>query len=116
MMFRDREDAARQLAARLQAWKGRNPLVLAIPRGAVPMASIIAEALDGDLDVVLVHKLGAPGNPEFAIGAVDEAGNIHVAEHAELAGADAPGFRPRRGSSWKRCAGGGRSTRPSAPH
>lgn len=88
-MFRDREDAARQLAARLQDWKGRNPLVLAIPRGAVPMAAIIAEALDGDLDVVLVHKLGAPGNPEFAIGAVDEAGNIHVAEHAELAGADA---------------------------
>ncbi|MFZ5467532.1 MAG: phosphoribosyltransferase [Pseudomonadota bacterium] len=87
MMFRDREDAARQLAGRLKSWKGRHPLVLAIPRGAVPMGAIIAEALEGDLDVVLVHKLGAPGNPEFAIGAVDESGHIHVADHAAMTGA-----------------------------
>lgn len=86
-MFRDREDAARQLANRLKDWKGKHPLVLAIPRGAVPMGAIVAEALEGDLDVVLVHKLGAPGNPEFAIGAVDEAGTIHVAPHAEISGA-----------------------------
>lgn len=87
MMFRDREDAARQLAGRLKSWKGQHPLVLAIPRGAVPMGAIIAEALEGDLDVVLVHKLGAPGNPEFAIGAVDESGHIHVADHAAMTGA-----------------------------
>lgn len=86
MQFRNREDAARQLAARLKAWKGRHPLVLAIPRGAVPMGAIIAEALDGDLDVVLVHKLGAPGNPEFAIGAVDESGHVQVADHAAMTG------------------------------
>ena len=72
-MFDDRMDAARRLAARLSALKGQHPLVLAIPRGAVPMADYIARALDGELDVVLVRKLGAPGNPEFAIGAVDEA-------------------------------------------
>lgn len=75
-MFDDRMDAARRLAARLSSVQGQHPLVLAIPRGAVPMADYIARALDGELDVVLVRKLGAPGNPEFAIGAVDEAGAV----------------------------------------
>ena len=51
------------------------------------MAAVIAEKLDGDLDVVLTHKLGAPGNPEFAIGAVDETGWIYVADHSAAAGA-----------------------------
>ncbi|MGB7397459.1 MAG: phosphoribosyltransferase family protein [Candidatus Macondimonas sp.] len=77
-MFADRLDAARRLAARLSHLKGRHPLVLAIPRGAVPMADHIACALDGELDVVLVRKLGAPGNPEYAIGAVDEAGQVQL--------------------------------------
>lgn len=70
--FRDREEAARLLAERLAGYKGQRPLVLAVPRGAVPMGRIIADALDGDLDVVLVRKLGAPGYPELALGAVDE--------------------------------------------
>jgi predicted phosphoribosyltransferase len=77
MRFVNREQAAQQLAERLSAYKGRNPLVLAIPRGAVPMAKIIAEALQGDLDVVLVHKLRAPFQPELAIGAIDEAGHVY---------------------------------------
>ena len=72
MEFRDREEAARLLAERLAGYKGQRPLVLAVPRGAVPMGRIIADALDGDLDVVLVRKLGAPGYPELALGAVDE--------------------------------------------
>jgi predicted phosphoribosyltransferase len=76
MIFRDREDAARQLAAKLKAFRGRNPLVLAVPRGALPMGKILAEELDGELDVVLVHKIGAPANPEYAIGAVDELGQV----------------------------------------
>jgi predicted phosphoribosyltransferase len=59
-------------------YKNKNPLVLAIPRGAIRMAEIIADALGGELDVVLVHKLGAPGQPELAIGAVDEAGNVFL--------------------------------------
>ncbi len=83
MFFRDREDAARQLAARLKLYEGRNPLVLAIPRGAVPMAKIIADELKGEVDVVLVRKLRAPGNPEFAIGAIDETGWTYLAEHAK---------------------------------
>lgn len=77
-MFKDRDDAARQLAARLVHLRGQRPLILAVPRGAVPMGVILAKALDGDLDLVLVRKLGAPGNPEYAIGAVDEAGHVYV--------------------------------------
>ncbi len=83
MLFRDREDAARRLAEQLAQYRGRHPLVLAIPRGAVPMAKIIAAELGGELDVVLVRKLRAPGNPEFAIGAVDESGWTYLPEYAE---------------------------------
>lgn len=86
-IFRDREDAARQLAAALERFRGSRPLVCAIPRGAVPMAQLIAEALDGELDVVLTRKLHAPGQPEFAVGAVDETGWRYVADYAESTGA-----------------------------
>ncbi len=74
MPFRDREEAAHRLADALRPWQGQHPLVLAVPRGAVPMGRIIADALGGELNVVLVRKLGAPSNPELAIGAVDETG------------------------------------------
>ncbi len=76
MRFKNRDEAAKQLAGRLGAYKGHNPLILGVPRGAVPMARTIADALDGELDVVLVRKLRAPGQPELAIGAVDEAGTV----------------------------------------
>jgi len=88
MRFQDRIDAARRLALALGHWRGHRPLVLAIPRGAVPMGVVIAEALDGELDVVLVRKLRAPFSPEFAVGAVDETGWAYVADHAAQAGAD----------------------------
>jgi putative phosphoribosyl transferase len=86
MNFRDREDAARQLAVRLRAYRGERPLVLAVPRGALPMGRILADELDGELDVVLVHKLGAPGNPEYAIGAVDELGEVALRPEAAFEG------------------------------
>lgn len=89
MYFDDRIDAARRLAHELRAYAGAHPLVLAIPRGAVPMGQVIARELDGDLDVVLVRKLRAPGQPEFAIGAVDETGWTLVTDDAAAAGADA---------------------------
>jgi putative phosphoribosyl transferase len=73
-MFRDRQDAAEQLARALQSYARKNALILAIPRGAVPMARVVAAALQGEFDVVLVRKLPSPDNPEFAIGAVDETG------------------------------------------
>lgn len=81
-MFSDRNSAALQLAERLQTYGGQHPLVLAIPRGAVPMAKILAEKLQGDLDVVLVRKLRAPQNPELAIGSVDETGWVYLADYA----------------------------------
>lgn len=82
LRFHDRADAGRQLAGALAPFRGRRPLVLAIPRGGVPLGRAIADALGGDLDVVLVHKLGAPGNPEYAIGAVDETGGVELAPAA----------------------------------
>jgi predicted phosphoribosyltransferase len=88
-MFADRHEAAIRLAAELWKYRGLNPLVLGIPRGAAPMARVIAGKLAGEVDVALVRKLGAPGNPEFAIGAVDETGWSHVSTHARGAGADA---------------------------
>ena len=87
MIYRDRAEAAELLAQALAPWRGRDPLVAAIPRGAVPMGAIIAQRLDGELDVVLVRKLHAPGNPEFAVGAVDETGWSYIADYAEQAGA-----------------------------
>ncbi len=87
VIFRDRADAGERLAAALPQWRGKHPLVLAIPRGAVPMGAILADRLDGDLDVVLTRKIGAPGNQEFAIGAVDETGWTYVAPHAASTGA-----------------------------
>jgi predicted phosphoribosyltransferase len=88
-MFRDRNDAASRLADKLKNYKGKNPLILAIPRGAVPMAKTIADKLGGDLDVVLVRKLRAPHQPELAIGAVNESGWTFIADYAELYGANA---------------------------
>ncbi len=87
MIFENRVAAARQLAAALSEYRNKHPLVLAIPRGAVPMAKVIADELNGELDVVLVHKVGAPGNPEFAIGAVDESGWVYLADYADETGA-----------------------------
>lgn len=87
--FDSREDAARQLAAALGDYRGRNPLVLAIPRVAVGMGAVIAETLGGELDVVLVRKLRSPRNPELAIGAIDESGWVHLERHAYDFGVDA---------------------------
>ena len=83
MIFQNREEAARLLARRLSAYyRNKHPLVLGIPRGAVPMAKIIADALGGELDVVLVRKLGHPSQPELAIGAIDESGKVFYSDYA----------------------------------
>jgi predicted phosphoribosyltransferase len=85
MRFRNREEAAVLLANRLTVYRGQRPLVLGVPRGAVPMARVIADALKGELDVVLVRKLRAPGQPELAIGAVDESRNVLKGRYFDLA-------------------------------
>ena len=83
MRFRNREEAAALLAERLKPYSSRRPLVLGIPRGGMPMASIIAKRLGADLDVMLVHKLRAPFQPELAIGSIDEAGRVYLAPFAD---------------------------------
>jgi putative phosphoribosyl transferase len=88
IIFDSRVDAARQLAKALGHYAERNPLVLAIPRGAVGMGRVLADELGGELDVVLVRKLRSPDSPEFAVGAIDESGWAYVADHAARAGAD----------------------------
>ena len=70
MPFSDRTDAGRQLAKALGSYKDDRPAVLALPRGGVPVAAEIAEALNAPLDLVLVRKIGVPDQPELAAGAV----------------------------------------------
>jgi putative phosphoribosyl transferase len=88
-LFDSRVEAAQRLAVALDRHRGKNPLVLAIPRGAVEMGRVIADALGGELDVVLVRKLRSPASAEFAVGAMDEAGWAYVAPYAAQYGADA---------------------------
>jgi predicted phosphoribosyltransferase/predicted alpha/beta-hydrolase family hydrolase len=74
MVFDDRRDAGRRLAAQLLSLKAEQPVVIALPRGGVPVAFEVARALAAPLDILAVRKLGAPGNPELAVGAIAEDG------------------------------------------
>lgn len=70
MPFADRNDAGRKLAKALASYKGQKPVILALPRGGVPVAAKVAEALNAPLDLLLVRKIGVPFQPELAMGAV----------------------------------------------
>lgn len=72
MVFSDRRDAGLRLAERLRHFAGEDPVVVALPRGGVPVAVEVAAALGAPLDILAVRKLGAPGHPELAVGAVAE--------------------------------------------
>src|SRR5689334_23096801 len=74
-MFADRHDAGRQLAERLLILKLEHPVVLALPRGGVPVGFEIARALRAPLDLVLVRKIGAPFQKELAVGAIADGGH-----------------------------------------
>jgi putative phosphoribosyl transferase len=74
MRFVDRRDAGRRLAARLMPLAHEHPVIVALPRGGVPVGFEVARALDAPLEVLAVRKLGAPNNPELAVGAVAEDG------------------------------------------
>lgn len=82
-MFRDRADAARQLAKRMKGREWSDPLVLAIPRGGVVTGAVLAWELGAELDVVLSRKLRAPMQPEVAVGAIAEDGRIYVNRYAQ---------------------------------
>ncbi|WP_290817407.1 phosphoribosyltransferase [Halovivax sp.] len=75
-MFDDRTDAGERLAAELRRRDVEADVVLGIPRGALPVARPVADALDAEFDVVVASKIGAPGNPELAIGAVASDGSV----------------------------------------
>ncbi|WP_341953415.1 phosphoribosyltransferase [Salinibacterium sp. TMP30] len=83
-VFDDRIDAGRQLAARLDALKDSDIVVLGLPRGGVPVAAEVAKALDAPLDVIVVRKLGVPFQPEVAMGAIGE-GGVRVLDERVLA-------------------------------
>jgi putative phosphoribosyl transferase len=81
--FADRREAGRALAERLRFWAGAHPVVLGLPRGGVVVAYEVARALDAPLDVIVARKIGAPGNPELALGAVAQDG-VRVFNTVEL--------------------------------
>src|SRR6266511_2277000 len=85
MLFRDRADAGRRLAERLQRYRAEAPVVVGLPRGGVPVAAEVARALDAPLDVLVVRKLGCPWQPELALGAVGE-GDVTVLNQQLIAG------------------------------
>ncbi|GAA1217819.1 phosphoribosyltransferase family protein [Rhodoglobus aureus] len=72
MLFRDRCDAGQKLAARLMHLAAEKPIILGLPRGGVPVAAQVAQAMDAPLDVIVVRKLGAPLNDEYAMGAIGD--------------------------------------------
>ena len=78
MLFKDRRDAGRQLAEGLRSLRDKHPVVLALPRGGVPVGFEVARALAAPLDLVLARKIGAPDNQEFAVGAIADG------EHPDL--------------------------------
>lgn len=82
--FRDRHEAGRLLGDALQEFRDRDPFVLGLPRGGVPVAYEVARALDAPLDVALVRKLGAPGHPELAVGAVVDGADPQVVLNEEF--------------------------------
>jgi putative phosphoribosyl transferase len=83
--FADRRDAGRQLAERLKPLAAENPVVVALPRGGVPVAKEIADALEAPLEILAVRKLGVPHNPEYGIGAVAEDGTFVIDPEAVAA-------------------------------
>jgi putative phosphoribosyl transferase len=89
--FRDRQDAGLRLARALRHLPLGNPLVLALPRGGVPVAAEVARALNADLDLLFVRKLGAPGNPELGIGAIVDGAHPQIVLNEDLVRQLAPG-------------------------
>jgi putative phosphoribosyl transferase len=79
-MLQDRQEAGERLAARLLGYRDQHPVVLALPRGGVPVADEIARRLGVPLDVLIVRKVGAPSNPEYGLGALVEDGTRYLDE------------------------------------
>ena len=96
MPFKDRSDAGRKLAEALASYRGQQPVILALPRGGVPVAAEIAAALNAPLDLILVRKVGVPFQPELAMGAVVDGGAPIIVRNEDvirLAGIDESEFK-----------------------
>jgi putative phosphoribosyl transferase len=92
LSFRDRADAGRQLAHRLLPYAAQEPVILALPRGGVPVAFEVARQLRAPLDLLFVRKIGAPGHAEFGLGAVVDGAHPQVVLNEEVLGElDVPG-------------------------
>ncbi|KKS43652.1 MAG: hypothetical protein UV08_C0040G0003 [Parcubacteria group bacterium GW2011_GWA2_42_18] len=87
VMFADRKDAGKRLAEKLSKYRGKDAVILALPRGGVVVGYEIARTLNLPLDIVVVRKIGHPGNPEYAICAVDEKGSL-LCNKAEIRSVD----------------------------
>jgi len=84
MPFKDRKEAGHKLALALRKFRGQRIVVLALPRGGVPVAAEVAAALHAPLDLVLVRKIGVPMQPELAMGAVVDGTNPHVVRNEDV--------------------------------
>jgi putative phosphoribosyl transferase len=119
MQFSDRADAGRRLAAALTAYRDEQPVVLALPRGGVPVAYEVARALRAPLDVILVRKLGVPWQPELAMGAIGEGGgrvlNEDVLRTARVREHDVEVVEAREREELERRARTFRNGRPMTP-
>jgi putative phosphoribosyl transferase len=116
--FRDRTDGGRQLASKLSHLRGRDVVVLGLPRGGVPVAFEIAESLDAPLDVIVVRKVGTPGQPELAMGAIGEDGvrvvNDEIVRHVGATDADFARVEERERDELQRRASRFRGATPRA--
>ena len=99
MLFQNRTDAGRQLAKALLEYKGRHPVVLALPRGGVLVAAEVASALDAPLDLLLVRKIGLPIQPELAMGAVEDGEKPTVIRNDDVIDACGTTARPSHSGS-----------------
>ena len=103
-VFQDRTQAGRQLARALAAYKDHQPVVLALPRGGVPVAAQVAEALKAPLDLILVRKIGVPFQPELAMGAVVDGGKPLIVRNEDVIGlAGIDGGRIQEGLRQRAC-------------
>src|SRR3546814_11504817 len=101
MQLRDRSDGGRRLAAVLAGAELDDPLVLALPRGGVPVALEVAVALGAPLDVIVARKVGAPGHQEYGIGAIAAGGSV-VVDRAAVAELGVRSEERRVGKGWVR--------------
>lgn len=119
MPFVDRVDAGRRLAAVLQEYRSRNPVVIGLPRGGVPVAREVAMALAAPLDVIVVRKLGVPGHEELGLGAIAEDGvvvfNEDVMRSADATEDEVDAVIERESSVLRRRITQIRATHPATP-